>query len=458
MNKKASVNNSPGSRVTLGQHIGRLGLTPDMKPSNFSKGYAFNQMNFAGLIIGLIRLLYIVVSPPAFFQPIDFLVNALPVFGCIVMMVCMAGGARTFTVYFSFLVFPIVFSLISWETHDHGILTYFIPYLVYPFFFLNRTWKIVVSFVYSAVFLMLAFVLTMIHEHAGAAHDRILELVSLAGAMVLSFISLYSIKYQIWHYEKKIRRQKTELEAMNDTISREKEKLKESNHVRDKLFSIISHDLRVPIQGLHLMLSNEAHQEAALAVLAENLPELRAELKKTSQLFDDLLDWSRLQISNNDFVAQKIDISELASKVRETLHHAAFEKDIQVEIIISDNWMYADRDMMEIVLRNLLSNAIKFSPCEGTVVITGLVKQDDYLLGVEDSGAGIEGPAMEKIMEREFYTSPGTCNEKGSGLGLIICSELVEKCGGILSIHSTIGKGTRVSASIPHPPEVPSRN
>ena len=77
-----------------------------------------------------------------------------------------------------------------------------------------------------------------------------------------------------------------------------------------------------------------------------------------------------------------------------------------------------------------------------------------YLLGVEDSGTGIDAPAMEKIMEREFYTSPGTCSEKGSGLGLIICSELVEKCRGYLSIHSTIGKGTRVSVSIPHPSEI----
>jgi signal transduction histidine kinase len=291
------------------------------------------------------------------------------------------------------------------------------------------------------------------HTPVGATHDRALELISLAGSMVLSFITLYSIKFQVWHYEKKIRRQKNELEAMNDTISREKEKLKESNRVRDKLFSIISHDLRVPIQGLHLMLSNESHQEAGLAVLAENLPELRAELKKTSQLFDDLLDWSRLQISNNDFVAQKINMPELASKVRETLHYAAFEKDIRVEVAIKDNWMYADRDMMEIVLRNLLSNAIKFTPCDGTVVITGLVEQDTYLLRVEDSGTGIDAPAMEKIMEREFYTSSGTCSEKGSGLGLIICSELVEKCRGYLSIHSTIGKGTLVSVSIPHPQE-----
>ncbi len=191
------------------------------------------------------------------------------------------------------------------------------------------------------------------------------------------------------------------------------------------------------------MLSDASDPQTGLSLLSENLPELRAELKKTSQLFDDLLDWSRLQISNKAFSPQKVDVAELAFKVRETLYHVASEKEIRIAIAISDASMYSDKDMMENVLRNLVSNANTSTPAGGVISITAQVEQNTYTLQVEDDGIGIDAVALEKIMGREFYTSYGTRNEKGTGLGLLICSELVEKCQGYLSIHSTVGKGTK---------------
>ncbi len=440
--------------MRLGHRIGTLGLSPGLPTYTYSKGYAFNQMNFAGLVIGLTRLLYLVFFShlPAF--PGYLIVNTLPVLGCITMMVSISVRRHIFTVYFSFLVFPVLLFLIARYVHDRGIIAYYIPYLIYPFFFLNRKWKVVTSFIYSTFFFIESFVVAIIHNPmaAGQTYNLPLEAISLTGSVVLSFITLYSIKFQVWHYQKKILRQKQELETMNRQIRSEKEKLKDSNRVKDKLFSIISHDLRVPIQGLHLLLSDEMNPETGLAILSENLPLLKTELKKTSRLFDDLLEWAKLQISDSTAAPEKIDVARLARKVEETLHSHAAEKGVQVSLAIKDGWLYADKDMMEIVLRNLVSNAIKFTPGDGSVCISGRLEQNTYLLQVEDNGMGMNATILEKILDREFYTSYGTANEMGTGLGLPICQDLVEKCQGQLSIQSTAGKGTKVTVALPHQP------
>ena len=105
--------------------------------------------------------------------------------------------------------------------------------------------------------------------------------------------------------------------------------------------------------------------------------------------------------------------------------------------------------MLEIVLRNLISNAIKFTETDDSIAISGEWQQDAFTIKVTDTGSGMSEEAINKIQSNSFYTSPGTRNEKGTGLGLIICKDLIERCHGNLSIESTRGKGTTLSIVLP---------
>ena len=426
----------------------------------YRKGYAYNLMNFAGLCLSVTRLLFIIIVFPQEYSFWDIVLNALPAVCCLLMMLWMGLRRNTLTRLFSFLVFPFLLFYIGTEIHDRGVVAYFIPYLIYPFFFLNRPWKILVAFLVAAGFFAASYLVEVFHVfHPTHAHNPPLEIISMCGSLVLTFISLSSIKFQIWGYEQAMLNQAKELEARSESIRRQnevmtqqKERLEESNRTKDKLFSLISHDLRVPIQGLQLLFASEENSEEALVKLGENLPELRAELKKTSDLFENLLNWAKLQMQDTVVSPQKVDLEEVAAEVREHLLLKASRKGVLIDLDFRDRYVYSDEHVMEIVLRNLLSNAIKFSEKDDTVTIRGRRVNEQYILEVEDQGVGIDRLHLEKIQHKSFYTSSGTKNEKGTGLGLIICKDLVEKCGGELMITSHKGEGTVVTVSLPQEP------
>lgn len=406
-------------------------------------------MNFAGFFVALLRLLYLIFFSSQIYTLQDILVNALPVAGCLLMMVFMLANTFKINTFFSFLFFPLILLYITITFHDRGVLSFFIPYLIYPFFFLNKKRKVIIFFMLSGLFYVISFVAEGSRLYGTQSrHNVSLEIISIIGSLILTFISLYSIKSQAWQYEKKILSQKNELERINEEIRQQQEKLIESNLTKDKLFSIISHDLRTPILSLQLFLDHE-NTEEALRKLLSILPEMKAELKKTSDLFDNLLGWARLQLREANVSLQKIDLSSVASKVKETLDERARQKGIDITIDISDKFVYSDRSILDIVLRNLVSNAIKFTKKDGIISIKGVRKGGFYILQVEDNGIGIDGAAMQQISGKNFYSSPGTGNEQGTGLGLIICKDLIERCQGDIAIFSRKGKGTRISVCLP---------
>ena len=433
------------------QSISQLGLTADMPAYLYRKGYAFNQMNFAGLLVGSLRLVYILVFVSGDYTLSTLLLNALPVLGCLLMMVFMYLHFYKTTVLFSFLLFPSLLYIMGWATHDRGLLPYFIPYFIFPFFFLNSKRKILLAFLISAGFFAASFFEGFFYSSPlPVPRNNTLELISLAGSLALTFISLYSIKFQVWLYEKKIKENKQLLRAMNINLNQQKEKLFESNATKDKLFSIISHDLRIPIQGLTLLLTNHGRPGEDLSYLAENLPMVKDELKTTNELLDNLLKWSRLQMSEEKLYFEEIDVQSLFGKVQKSMEGRALAKGIAVDVSFSPVTLRADRSVLEIVLRNLLANAIKFTGKGGAIMITGAQYKDEYKIEVEDNGVGITPESLQRILEKEFYSSLGTCKEKGTGMGLVICRDLMEKCKGGLQIESSTDTGTKVSISFPN--------
>jgi two-component system, sensor histidine kinase and response regulator len=450
-----TANNGFNFFASLRYKVGRIGLSKnELSFFKYSKGVAFNYMNVAGLVVAIVRLSYILFHYPDHFTLTDVFANILPVACGLLMMGLMYRKAFITTVWVSFLGFPTIMLAMYLLTSDWGILFYLLPYLVYPFFFLNSKRKIIFTFLLSALILGCCLLRESILHDQGPrsskhTHYFPLDLISFVGCMILLFISLYYIKFQVWQYQGRLYEQRKELEARQADIEVQKEKLQESNFVKDKLFSILSHDLKTSVYGIQLLLSKEKGAGKSMELLYEHLPTISNEVNNMADLFNNLVNWSKLQLQEAEIRIEKIDIEALARKVTATLNNNAREKGVIVTTELSNTHIYADASIMEIVLRNLVSNAIKFTHRDDTIVIRGKSFFDSYQLEVADHGVGITTDAMEKILSNSFYTTSGTQNEKGTGLGLIICRDLIEKCNGDFTITSQLGKGTIVSICLP---------
>lgn len=157
----------------------------------------------------------------------------------------------------------------------------------------------------------------------------------------------------------------------------------------------------------------------------------------------------KLQLQDAHITSEKIDIGEIAEKVSDSLQNKAQAKGIEIKNELSNTYITCDKDILEIVIRNITSNAIKFSSQNGVIKISGKPDKNNFEIKVTDNGKGISADALRRIREKTFYTTNGTGGEKGTGLGLIICSDLIEKCKGTLSIESETGVGTSISISLP---------
>jgi signal transduction histidine kinase len=212
--------------------------------------------------------------------------------------------------------------------------------------------------------------------------------------------------------------------------------------VKDKFFSIISHDLRSPINGLSgiLNLIDNKHLTQEEFVLLTK--ELKIQFNHTRTLINNLLDWALLQMDKLRIQAEKIELSTMVEsnfKLLSSLHL----KEMRLINLVKDGAMgWGDANMINLVFRNLILNAIKFSEVGGLIEVSAETEGDYYVVSVKDYGVGIL-PEVQKILfdKASGYTTRGTANEKGTGLGLILCKEFVEKNGGQIWLESEVGRG-----------------
>jgi signal transduction histidine kinase len=233
-------------------------------------------------------------------------------------------------------------------------------------------------------------------------------------------------------------------------IQQQKEKLEELNQIKDKLFSVVSHDIKAPLSSLKLSLAltklNKLSQEEFRAVSTE----IESHLDQTTNFIQNLLQWAKFQLRGEIVRPVRLDISAM---IRETV--GLLENDIRQKLITlqidvrPDSFAYADRVMIESVLRNLLTNAIKFTPVGGTVTIGGKAEEPEIIISVADTGVGIAPENRAGIFTLESLTTPGTRQEAGTGLGLVLCKEFTEKNNGRIWFESEVGRGTTFSFALP---------
>jgi len=243
------------------------------------------------------------------------------------------------------------------------------------------------------------------------------------------------------------------LKAKNRIISSQKEELTKANALKDRMFSIIAHDLRGPIghfQGLLEILQKDSTREDD-SMYREVMELMQQSASSTYSLLENLLNWARAQKDEIEFRPQSQNLRELVDEVVQLKSSEAGQKDIRLNHNLdTDLHGKVDYHMVNLVVRNLLDNAIKFTPRGGQIDIQGETTGQAVKIAVKDSGVGMPEEVKEKVFDPyDHHTGAGTENEKGSGLGLKLCREFIAKHSGNIWVESTQGQGTTFIFTIP---------
>lgn len=230
-------------------------------------------------------------------------------------------------------------------------------------------------------------------------------------------------------------------------------KLKEINRNKDKFFSIISHDLRGPLNSLTgllqiLMKYAESFSKDELKEFGQNMDRSVSNL---IELLDNLLKWSQSQSGMIEYRPKVITLSTLIHKTALLSEGTARDKNISLHLDIDPAiQVKGDADMISFIIRNLVSNAIKFTSRGGSVHITSSIMNDEAEIAVTDTGTGMSKEVLNKLFKIDScHTSNGTENEIGTGLGLILCKEFIQKNSGKMEIESELNKGTAFRFRLP---------
>jgi signal transduction histidine kinase/ligand-binding sensor domain-containing protein len=251
----------------------------------------------------------------------------------------------------------------------------------------------------------------------------------------------------------RLRRLKYQKILLEETVAEKTAELKELNTSKDKFFSIIAHDLKNPfstIIGFSELLKEDSYSEDP-AKTREFANMIYISAVQTFRLLENLLEWANSQHRNLSYDPRPINVVELIKEEFKVLGDMAIKKDIELKYSSSENLaIYADRNMIKTILRNLISNAIKFTPRNGKVEILAFGSRKEIGIQVSDNGIGMSRKTIENLFRLDANQSTrGTENENGTGLGLFLCKEFIEKHGGKIWAESEPGKGSAFTFILP---------
>lgn len=243
-----------------------------------------------------------------------------------------------------------------------------------------------------------------------------------------------------------------EIQLINKYQESEKELL-DLNSFKDKLFSIIAHDLRGPLASLKGVVDLLNDGDIEFKSTREVFFSLGKQLDYTFQLLNNLLHWSANHIKKREFYPQVITLSEIIDSILQILEPLSQTKNVVIaNKIEADTEVFFDKETLNIVIRNLISNALKYTPKNGTIKIFSEPSINGIDLHILDSGIGMDLEEQKNLfVYKSFHSRPGTNKEKGTGIGLLLCKELMELSGGSIRVVSSPGKGSDFILFIPLP-------
>ncbi|MBS1233549.1 MAG: hypothetical protein H6R34_113 [Bacteroidetes bacterium] len=240
---------------------------------------------------------------------------------------------------------------------------------------------------------------------------------------------------------------------LNLKLAEQGKELEDLNDQKDKFFSFVAHNLKNPFSTImgfsELMVkSNDAKEYDKIDRYAKHILGLSEHVNK---VLENLLEWSRLQRRSFTYTPEKINVTGLIRDVLEMNQKEAARKEIEIRYDLPDDLIaYADKFMVTTILQNLMSNALNFTPSLGKIEVSGHLQGSQIQVSVTDNGIGIAPEDRAKLFRIDVHPAKiGTAASNGSGLGLVICKEMIERCKGEISIDSSLSKGTTVSFTLP---------
>lgn len=259
----------------------------------------------------------------------------------------------------------------------------------------------------------------------------------------------------IFHVINNVKREKeTKILILKQKFEIEEQsvKLTQMNQLKDKTFSILSHDLRGPLAALGQILEMLDDKSITIEEFSELKKKLDLQLTYLNRFLENILLWSKSHMEE-DFAIQikKINLYEIVNQNQELLHESAVQKHIEIYNHIDANtFVMADFDQIDLVLRNLLANALKFTHNKGQVDVNAEEKDNEIIISIKDNGVGMDSEKAKNLFDNhEHKSSMGTIGEKGTGLGLLLCKEFINKHGGRIWAESEPKKGSTFYFSLP---------
>ncbi|MDF1570710.1 MAG: sensor histidine kinase [Bacteroidales bacterium] len=368
-------------------------------------------------------------------------------------------------VYLAFSLTAIIIQppLVSYSVYFliFGVIFFLSYYLKRSFTgMINRDYQSTVFFFSMLMMLLAAVNDTLVSQSLGSlGNEYLLPITFLAFVMVQ--ISLL-FNHWIKTYQEKIRIHE-ELEYVNknlekiiaertNELNQTNEELKQTLEMKDKMFSIIAHDLKSPMASLvqyaGLMLEKLRNTENA-----QLITELQRISVASLDLIDNLLHWGRQQQMSIRYQPEWVDLNKVIGETGLLMKYNLEDKNISLHVSVStDVTAWCDSTLVHICLRNLLSNAIKFTPENGDISVSANAENDTVTVTVQDSGIGIDKEKLDRIRSENVESTPGTSGERGTGLGLIVVQEMIRINKGTFDIESKPGRGTSAKFTLPEKP------
>ncbi|XZF16374.1 sensor histidine kinase [Chitinophagaceae bacterium MMS25-I14] len=285
-------------------------------------------------------------------------------------------------------------------------------------------------------------------------HSRTERYGDLLSSYTVILVGMYWVTIYLrknYNKEKKVAENRlVQIEEQNRAIRTQNEELEELNRQKVKLFSAISHDLRSPLAtsvGLAELLGDESLSEEERVLFQQELLNLS---RISLDMFTNLLAWSSSQMEGVKKQVVRLRLKELAEKVITSKQVIIDKKTITVHNLLEDeSYVWADADMMELIMRNILQNAVKFTEPSGAVYFEGRMHEGFYELAIRDTGVGMTPAQIDVLFSLKTISTHGTDNERGSGLGLVLCREFAELMGGNIRVTSVLDVGSTFYISIP---------
>ena len=273
----------------------------------------------------------------------------------------------------------------------------------------------------------------------------IAALIAVSGLLVFTYLKRNSCIKDLQDLEEK----NIKIELQNEAFSEQTKHLENVNNVKDKLFSIVSHDLKDSLSSINGFIDLLKDGSLTREEFDDLIPELSENANNASLLLFNLLNWSKSQMQSLEPKPSLFDIQEVFESKVKLVDQRIESKGITLVDHTLRDFAYADRSMFEIVIQNLLANALKFCKNGDTITVSNYISNGSCIVSIADTGIGISKENLSKLFKDNSFTTMGTNNEKGTGLGLSICKELVELNSGKIWVESTQGIGSTFYVQLP---------